>query len=224
MSFIVESISGDRRIQLGAEEIVRPMAIGTNWTKLRIGIRAGLWYAGGNFSNAVLALGVCQGQNGFISTNTVDYFGVVAGSAMLSTWTITTTSQPFAYTPAGAVYFRKTGQSVVSSTAGSATGPFFTCNPQQFRSQFFFDITKGATTYTFSSWGFNAFATSQTDVSRAVFLQALENEVSPTSLTNLFASQTIAYSGSGLFDSVSLYWNRSTPTMEISDLAVCRYL
>jgi hypothetical protein len=224
MSFIVETITGDRRIQLASEEFVRPMSIGTNWAKLRIGLRCAVWYAGGNFSNVVFSAGVCQGQNGFVSTNTVDYIGANFLASMLGTFTQTVTSQPFAYSTSGVTYFKKTGSSVLLTNTAGASGPFIGANPQAYHSQIFLDIAKGSPNYTFNCWAFNSFAASQTDITRLAFLQALENETAPTGLSNVGANITLAYSGNNLFDSVSIYWNRSTPTLEISDIAICRFL
>lgn len=39
MAFITETIAFDRRLQLGNEEFYRPVQMGGNWTKARIGIR-----------------------------------------------------------------------------------------------------------------------------------------------------------------------------------------
>jgi hypothetical protein len=44
MAFIVDLFSTrtDKAIQIGNEEILRPLSIGTNWQKIRIGVRMGI--------------------------------------------------------------------------------------------------------------------------------------------------------------------------------------
>ena len=80
MAFIVESLAGDRRLQLGGEEFVRPMSFGGRWGRLRIGLRC-MVNAATTITNGGFVVGVCSGStNTFVSSTTTDYIGMVIGS------------------------------------------------------------------------------------------------------------------------------------------------
>ena len=224
MAFIVETISGDRRIQLGYEEFIRRMTIGTNWTKIRIGLRLALNGSSSLSSSAPFFLGVCQGANGFLSPVTTDYFGAKPGNTSAEGWTFTA-GAPGSYNPVNAGYYvaKKTGSTITNTGIVVPNSPFFVSSPATNHSQFFLDITKGSPNYTTAMWAPNSVQV-VTDVAVSAFLSNLENETAPGTVTALGALSTNAYSGAALFDSVSVVWTRSTPTVEISDIAVCRFL
>ncbi len=226
MSYIVETIIGDRRIQLTCEEIVRPILLGgSNWTKLRIGIRCAVWYSGGNLPGTCLSVGLSQTADAFLSTNTVDMLGFLCQNGTTNTWTLTTTSVPFCYTGGGILYYQKVGTTVTSLAATNTTGPFIVADPTAYYSNFFVEITKGSPNYTMAMWAANSFANGQISVStRDTFYLTLENEAAPTNMTNLFNLSTSSYTGTGNLSYLSVYWNRATPSLEITDIAVCRFV
>lgn len=224
MAFIVETIAADRRIQLATEEFVRPMGIGSSWGKIRIGLRLAL-NGVSTLSTQGFNVGICQGANGFMSTSTVDYMGVQFSSALpLSSSGLTFNVGPPAYYQAATSSFitiKKVGMVNTTANAG-ALSLFWAAAPTTNHSQLFLDITKG-TTYTLTAWGPGSAAAGQTDVSASSFLLNMENEAAPATTTTA-ALGALAYSGNALFDSISIFWNRSVPTIEISDIAVCRFL
>ena len=89
MAFILQN-SDDRRIQVGGEELLRPLSFGTNWTRLRVGYRFRL-NASFTIPAGILMVGLCQGAQGFLSPSTTDYLGMQVGNVVAGViWTMTT--------------------------------------------------------------------------------------------------------------------------------------
>lgn len=225
MSFIVETISGDRRIQLANEEIVRPMSMGTSWTKIRIGVRHAVWIVSGNFGATEYAIGVCQGQNGVTSPGTVDAVGMVPGGSITPTWNYTAAGGviPPVLSPTGSGIqaFTKVGALYTATAGGGNTGALVG-NPNTSHSAYYVDILKGSPQYSITLWSPQNAAAAQTEITRSAFLQSMENEAAPANVSSSNAVP-FTYAGNGLLDSVFLYWSRFSPTLEISDITVCRF-
>jgi hypothetical protein len=224
MANIVQFLS-DNRIQMGAEEIFRPMAWGTRWSKLRIGMRIGI-NAQTSFNNGLFAVGVSQGNLGYGSSAPTDYFGGYWGG------TTGPTPNTFAFTQGATVSFFTTqsGQITAVQRSGNqggigtigASAANFAAGPN--RSIYFCTITKGAS-YTITST-VPTNPSNAGDCSYATFLNMLDDDAG-TSWTNYFAittfSPTVPVGNSPqLMDTVTVYWNHSFPTIDISDLVVVR--
>lgn len=225
MAFIVETITGDRRLQLGNEDFVRPMLIGTNWKKIRIGLRWAFNDTGGDILTAGFVAGVCQGtQYSYSSPSCTDFIGVsLPGGATPDTISLVRLTSTAVYYASpgnanGATIHKKVGAVTTVVAMGLNYGAYTNAVPSSYRSLYFIEITKGAPNYTVGVW--NQYQ-HQTDFSRATFIGMMDNESAPAPLAA--TSATPAYSGNGLFDSVCLRWNKSTPTVEISDLTVVRF-
>jgi hypothetical protein len=231
MAFITETIVGDHRIQLGSEDLVRQMGFGSNWQKIRIGMRLAVYDTIGDLSATSLVIGVCQGvSNAFTSVNCTDFIGGCIPGPFdgAVTWT-RTAGAPVSYVIANGYChaIKKTGAAFPSTGAGTAVqganpqARYFSAMPGSSHTTVLCDITKGTT------YGV-VIGTSSTiaDVTRAAFLLQMENEATPAvmnSMSLVSYGSSIAYSGAGLFDSVNIRWARSTPTIEISDLTVVRF-
>ncbi len=220
MANIVESISGDRRIQLGAEEFIRPFSFGASWTKIRIGLRLSI-LGRTQINNALFAVGVCQGYSGWNSPTPTDYFGFFyGGTGGPNAMSVTVGTVTYYTTSSGqATAIHRTGgvQTQVSSgVSGGSIGAWPT------RTAWFVTITKSATMTIQLNWLLNPAA----DQSLLNFMLMEEDEAANAGLFSGWSSAAPTVSSgtsSGMMDSVSVSWNHSVPVMEISDLMVVKY-
>lgn len=220
MASIVESIAGDRRIVLANEEFLRPFGFSTDWKKIRIGVRLA-FNGSSNIPSPAFQLGVSQGlTDGFKSSNTTDYFGVRFNG--VGNWTFNV--GPPAYysgTMFFTTIFRRGNVSVVN--ANNSQVGYVSADPAAIRSTFYCDITKG-NTYSITLYGMTVQANAQTDQSLTQFYRLLEAETVAGGEAIVGQTASMDYSpGAGLFDAVSIYWDQASPSVEISDVAVCRF-
>jgi hypothetical protein len=103
---------------------------------------------------------------------------------------------------------------------GSGTGGAYA---GQFMNHLYVDITKGSPNYTTQVFYSNTAGAAQVNITNANFLTYMENQSTPTGTTAANA-RTIAYTGAGLFDCLSIVNFKSWPNTEIDSLAVVRYL
>jgi len=242
--WIFDRFTYSRRFQMGREEILHPLPFGTNWVSLRIGIRYSIndsarstsGYAGGNWGYC-LYLGVQEGittrflddtvtdwigggnigntaqPNGNFNSYTAGspgYYQNGAGGRPNALWKRTTT-HTFGSESSVSVYFTGSGE----NGAVSGLGPQYFCGS-------YVDITKGSPNYTISPYYCNSAANAQANLTETAFLANMESGATPT-FTASAAGKTIAYTGSGLFDTLSVVCTRYWPSTEIGSLAVVRY-
>jgi len=236
MPYLVEQLItadvGQRGIQLGSEELLRQWSFGTNWTKVRIGIRL-CSNASGATVLQTLGIGVTQGLQGYVGAPT-DLLMVVLGTTTNIingvNWRINTPSRPFYVdtVTTGYTVFRKQGSTTTqlgtaASNIGSIVAQYALDTPTYHRSQIFLEITKGNPNYSYHVLMPISQANAQTPINRNTFYQNLE-AASPSACGLLAGSPlSVAYTGSGLFDTAFIFSNKPTPTFEINDWAVLRY-
>lgn len=216
MGFIVEPISGDKRVQIGLDNFVRTMGIGTRWQKIRIGMRVMLRDIGTSYPQGIgIAVGVCQGTAfPYNSLNTTDYIGVTTPNYLTDYWS-RSAGPPPNFAASGHLIVKKIG-SAITTTAMGVSGKTIAA---VVRNIFFVDITKGSPNYTL---GLGTATNYLVDAaSRSDYMSVLENESSPLNMNIL--SSASPYTGNGLLDSVCIHWSRSVPVFEFSDLTVVRY-
>jgi hypothetical protein len=223
MASIAETIVGDRRLVLGNEEFVRQMSFGYRWTKLRIALRVSS-NATGAVANVGFVIGVCQGtSNTYFNANTTDFVGVSLGTGGPGTTTLGYAVGPPAYvnfSNGGLCYVKRTGSSTTSS--GAYSNPVnITAAPATVRSSVYVDIVRGVPNMGMYLYGM-AVAQAQLDTDSGTWLSGTEFETAVLPVY-LIGSIAMPCSGNGLWDSVSISWNRAGSTMEISDLAVVRW-
>lgn len=236
MAFIVEQFVGDRGIQLGVEDVIRPFSFGTNWSKIRLGVR---WAANGyakipdgpTLQPQVLpGIGVCTGNNAM-------YSGTCTDAVLIPIWTVgsaTTyagTAPNNYYTQAGAVaplIQQRTGSTTIAGTGGfsTVTGSSISANPTLLRGGFFWDITKGTIGAAGITTGgaYITAAQAVVDMSRGTFLANMENESGCT-------GSTFVTGGAGSlptrfvkdWDSMFVHWIRAVPTLCVYDMTVVRF-
>lgn len=225
MAFIVDlySTRTDKGFQIGNEEFLRPLSIGSNWQKIRIGLRLGFTGPAGNLAGSFIAYGVCAGNSGWKSPSTVEWVGAGFGATLNNTTYTYVVATPGYYTAGGISnpgITRINGVNTVR-TGSSQTG-YVSANVLLSRSVMFVDIQKG-TPYTIICYNSNSIANVQTDVTKVQFLQGMESDGTPTGTTSPVTS-TWTHPGPGLMDTLSVSWNRSIPALNIFDVAVAKIL
>lgn len=226
------------RLQLGREEVIRPLAMGTNWRKIRIGVRLCIndAFRGTGLGTPFgfgLGLGVCQGSTtSFLADTVTDWIGGGAlGTAAAPSGSLVFaagTPNTFSLNSGRPSYLWKVGSTSTFTAEDSATQFFVGSGTGgayagQFMSQMYVDITKGSPNYTLQTFYNVSAAVAQTNITNTVFLTNMENQTTPTGMQAATA-RTIAYTGAGLFDCLSIVNFKSWPNTEIDSLAVVRYL
>lgn len=238
MAFIVEQFTGDRGIQIGVEDVMRPFAFGTDWQKIRIGCRCAInGYAGlGNttlyntFSGGP-RLGVCTGSLGALSASAVDAVWaspwrtglvVLAGTPPLVYYAGAAATQPYVRC------YQRVGSTTTEFGNSSLSGSLVcvSANPTVLRSNYFLDITKGQvgnSTIAAVIW-MQTSVQVVNDRTQGDFLAAMENETAPTLTSQRsMSSTTLPTRFVKDWDTALVGWTRSTPTMCVYDLCVVRF-
>jgi len=226
MATIVESVIGDRRISIGAESFARKMVWGGDWTKLRIIFRISSSDSGANVTNAGLMVGCSSGAtNGYDSGSLAEFIGCYMGGGYLQPyegvgWTRGTYSTVLAYSLAGMRTLHKAGSTVTLGTSNSANTGYATMASTGYVSAMWLTITRQVGSFYMYAGGWDL--ASGTNVSMNNFNLAAENG-SEGFWNGTWGDGTLTYAGNGVFDSLMIRWNKSNPTLELSNLRVMRY-
>lgn len=222
MSVILErTISAviDKRIVLSNSQFARPLPFGTTWNELRIGIRVHMRDTGANLASTPrFWLGACSGSTNLIGDASTDNFvGMVSNT---TSWVRTATEyQAVAYHAAKRVGTTTT----IGSSIGGGTdiGNGAALNTAD-RVIMVVQILKGSPNYSVRNFTWTTGAVA--DQSLITFLAQMEL-VTPALTGHTFqAYQTIAADETGgSFDHLNISWDRTTPEIEICDLAVARF-
>lgn len=228
MAFIVEEFIGDRGIQLGVEELTRPMSFGTDWQKLRLGVH---WAFNGSVTLAAgiqPRVGFCIGNNGW-NNNPTDAIGATAWNSF--TPTLSGVAPNLYYNSATTVL---TTQQNIGGTVTNVANNYAFLNPSASaaptinRSAWFFTLTKGTSGSASINHQYSGTLGSQAaaDISRSSFLAQMESEsVAISGITLNANSATTLQSGvyTKLWDSIFINWNRAVPTVCIYEICVTRF-
>jgi hypothetical protein len=216
----------DKRFQLGREDWVRTMSIGTNWTKIRVGVT---WAINGvaAFPNGFFLIGLCQGGIPYSSPNCIDFVGRTANTMSVANNSYTSTpvgSQSYNVGNSPSYFFFKKGTGLTATTTGASDNESVWAGASGKKTAVFMDFIKnGDTTIGNSLWYHNV-TTPNTDWNTLQrFLQDAESE---NAIPNLAGGGifTGGVTGSNqLWDSVNLYWNKSSPTIEIGAVVVIKF-
>ena len=172
---------------------------------------------GAGLATPEFAFGLCSGTTNIFGDATVTHF---VGARSSGLWSFQTTFyNNTSFQPAKKVGSTlTTGTTFVQNAAVQVGAASNTAD----RGCMFVDITKGSPNYSLTLTYLNN--TNSTDISAATFLQQME--VASPVLTNhaTSAAQTIAVNEGtdGVLDSINFSWNRTTPFIEICDIAVAR--
>lgn len=231
MANIVDSVIGDRAVQLGSEEFVRQMSFGGNWSKIRIGM---LLMLNGNSSIATarLGAGVCVGTTNTFSSSSCT--GWVGGTNDQSLGSLTYDAVNFRYGFGGGAatlysVLTKVGN-VITTTAGGTNQGWIAAPAGNKPMPFVWEIYKLPTapvgTYAVSCIAPNTTAQAIA-CSRTNLMYMLEDEAATSTVFTTYAALTQGNSASyqtlnGSPDTVSIIWNKASPTVEFSNLTVVR--
>lgn len=224
MATIVETIAGDRRIQLSNEEIVRQMSHKGKWSKIAVGVRFSINLTA-DIHNPKFIVGVCSGSGAIKPASVTAAFGVCIPQA---TGDLVYNAGPPAYyntsNNAG------TGYSKVGSTVTTQAANWGVTNYAASTS-----ATPHMVAYQFTKTG-NVITAIRVCVPMSAanvqagnvfieFMRNLENEVADPVLTKAAggAFTTLSLTNSSDFDHVFAYWDQASPTLEISDMAVVKF-
>lgn len=211
----------DKRIQHVNSNWARPwpLSIGTSWTKIRVGVRAIMDNTGANLSSTPrFAVGVCSGDTNLLFDATTTHF---LGWQQSAATMIYAAGPPISYS-FDAYPLKRVG--VTTTTAANiAVGAFINADPTTAnRAMYFCDITKGAPNYTIGFFGRNVSGAG--DVTEADFLAQVALAVPAFAQHGAGVAQPIAVDEGvdGTFDHVLVGWDRTTPVLEICDVAIVR--
>jgi hypothetical protein len=220
MANIVENIIGDKALQLGNEEFIRQLSFGTDWQRLRIGLRWGVNMSA-TLATPEFIIGLCAGTTyGYRSASTVEFIGSTLAHGSVA-WTYV--AGPPAYFTCG--WYRnylKVGATTTTVQSNSA-GHYGPILPT--RGFLCLDVVKRTAANQLSvsvSQPYNV-PTVQTDASQDTFFRLMEVDILPWIGSYNGSPIAFAYNGTYQFDSVNIAWNDNTNTVEISDLCVTRF-
>lgn len=223
-------------MSLANEEYVRPLGIGSNWTKLRIGLLLAQTPNGvSNFTTAKFFVGLCSGTAspyGAASTTNCIGFNIAASTEAAGTWTyVANAGNPYFNVGGGTSNFFKRVAVTVTSGAASQIG-FVATNTGtlQRKSPVYIDIVKGSPNWTGYGYQISA-ANMALDWTFANLLEGMESIQGAAGTTPVIGS--LVFSGgsaaavaftevAGAIDTLDLLWNNATFTNEIYGIAVYR--
>lgn len=223
------ALTPDKGLSLANEEFVRKMSIGSNWTMLRIGVQCS-WVTDcqTSLSSAAFVIGVCSGvTNTYTQATTTNFVGAnLCGQS--TTGSITANFNPPWYlTVSGACFLRRVGTST-TVTGGASFGTIFNGTALTKRSIYYLDITKGSPNYTLKLWGtvdgasFGAQEGTTAGFTGAISA-ATPAPAGSSALTSITSSAVACDETAGAFDSVSIFWNKTTYAVQICYLQLFRF-
>jgi len=215
-------------ITLENEEIVRPLAIGTNWNSLRIVVQCAARVVGtSDILNTSLIVGVCSGVGAtWGSPTTTNFAGMTftGNGATYYTWTYVANSGNPTLSFANMSGIKKVG-SVITLSAAQATNTYVPVADQGLarRGLLAFTLTKGATNYTMTPHVV-ASGSSAIDLTLANAVEVCESGALNGVVMGGGVGLTLAVSeATGRFDTLSVYWPRTGANLiEIYSIFVAR--
>lgn len=225
MAQIISSIIG-KRLSLGNEEYGRKMSFGSDWGKVRIGVRFGIYRnpASTSITTANLVIGLSEGTDlMYKSPSCRDFIGFFFSNPIPDATFTAASSPPQLYYAMGNPdgYFVSRVNGVTSSlTTG---GPAFAIggDPAAYLTPIFIDVLKNSPTSVTVSIRRNTSFISST---QEQFMKGMEDEVNYAGLGTTTNTGTLAYAGNSRWDSVCISWNKSAPNqMNIAEIGVVRF-
>ena len=215
----------DNRVRLINSNFARLWStdVGTSWTKIRIGCRISIEDSGANLASTPrFYFGVCSGTSNIVMDSTTTH------------WVGLRTIDPSWVRVAGPPAYYRMDDATSAPTFSKRVSATFTDSTQQGndvyvydcttsnRSVIFLDITKGSPNFTLLM--FNRQTTTASDVDSATYLAQLALS-SPTIIYHAAGlARTIATDegANGSFTAVNIGWDRTSPAIELSDVAVVK--
>ena len=219
----------DKRVQLSNANFARLWSsdLGTSWTKIRVGCRLSMEDSGASITSTPrFAFGICSGtSNIFMDSTTTHWAGVISYE---SSWGRYVTPAKYDLSGESGACMKVAKRIGSTLTEGSTIAGARLCIADctvASRTVIFLDITKGSPNFTFDlfSWQNNIGNGAMADVTLSTYLtQVSLSNPSVTNHSTTSATQAIDEATYGYFNAVNIGWDRSSPTIEISDLAVVK--
>lgn len=229
MASIVENISGDKALQLGGEEFVRPLSCGNNWNKIRIGIRLGMNGTTPLPAGAQrLAMGLCSGtQYTYQSASCVSWAGISWGINPGSGWSYDAINNYYGVYAGGSVSYAtgKVGATITDTSTGNNSQHNIRGTAASAPSIIMVELVRVSSSSYTARGMMPAGQITQTPRFYDL-IRSMEDEVVTGGYAVTFVDFLGAASVTGLgssLDTLSIYWNKLTPTIEISDICVLRF-
>jgi len=223
MAFIVETLTGDRRIKLGVESFARKMSFGNDWQKIGIHMLAGVNDSGADLTALRFIVGVSNGATiGFASNSLVDFVGGMYGAL---NYAAGNTSLRL---PANAAYrliqtipLRKQGSTVTLGSGANNSFGYVPWTPVRYILRVDMVRTDMIGGYTFNAINIGAVGTPAGDFTPYDMRLLAENEAA-TGYVSIGGASPIT--AGNYYDSVMVSWDNATATaIEISNISVARY-
>jgi hypothetical protein len=208
----------DKQIALGSEQYIRPMAWGSNWEKIRIGIRYNLygsqWLPDGASG---LGIGLCHQSAQYHDAN-ADMVFYRQGLGYSIYWY---SGNYFLYNQGQAGVIAKVGSNLTTVALGSNTNSTFGGAGNRFL--MLLDVVKSGTSFTLNCWPASLEGYWNATVND--LYSAMESVGNSIPKLSAFGSGTANYAGSGLLDSVWIGWQTTVPQVPfcISEVLVSRF-
>jgi hypothetical protein len=219
----------DKYLALGNEEFVRTLAIGSSWTRLRVGLLVALTPDGtSDLQGVQLVWGLCSGKtNPFGAATTTNFLGSKWGTNAAGDTLTYNANSGNPYYWCGRSMMKKVGatKSVLNGVTTEFHRAATNTGSVQRRSLLLMEITKGSPNFTMTAWNLAATGVAK-DFTPAHLLEALEQATSVVvNGETLGAGTSVSTAfdeGAGALDTVDVHWNKSAFPLEIYALATYR--
>lgn len=212
----------DKRAVLANSQIARTLTIGNSWTKIRVGIRYSYLDPGANLTSTPrFVIGVCSGtSNIYGDSTTTNFIGAISDR---STWTYTAGTPPYFVNGGGSIYpvTRVGSTTTIDGSSLHALPQVALGADTGYRSLFAVEIEKGSPNYTVQDFQCGNFAAAEVSLLGFYSVMSLAT-LSLSGYSYGSAVAVAASEGPGDFDSVCVHWDRVSPALEISDIAVVK--
>jgi hypothetical protein len=221
----------DQRIVLSNSEATRLPLIGSDWTKVRLGVRLSVGASANITGNPRIAIGLCTGvADGFGRTATTHFAGVRMSGASFNY-----TAGPPAYLTASAagamVCCKRISGTTTNGSAVSSAATMLSSSVSSRRSCLFVEITRGSPNFTFQLGAPTTAAAVQTDITLAKFRDQMSWPAwSVVGLStwlsgyNTGSAITLAVDEAtyGSLIVPNVYWDQTGAPLEVSDVQLTR--
>lgn len=230
MAIIVNRTNGsdvDKVISLANEQMARTLTVGSDWKRIRIGIRYEISSSYASISNPLFAWGIGAGTSSLYNSNTTTYF-LGYDNDISKTWS-NATNQYSTDDISSSRFIQKINNSITVFHYDRTYFDSVASNGKH-RRILYMDMKKDIVdpgmwliNYSFDAyngWGSGA------DYSSSIFYSDITNDTS--SVSDQHSNPKTFYvpvseSVYGTLDTLIFYWNKTNPPIEISDVAVYRF-
>lgn len=227
MASIVENFIGDRAVQLGNEEWVRKMPWGNAWNYLRVGLWCRIFGTQSTTPLTLLQIGINNGdQNTFNSNNCAGYVGTNLSHPSTASFGYEAVNKRYA---SGSTYVNgfvtKTGATATYSLVAGTTGVCYVAGansptPSIIMADF---IRASASSYTPYMYFTTAAQFNILQPARFYdYLRTLDDGTYAGNFVTTGNGSTLGSLPSNM-DTISIFWNRNIPMLEIEYLTVMAF-